>query len=114
MTAEELFNINLTNTRLFVISACETSMEQITNGDDMFGFTRSLSFAGVGSIISPLWSIDDSVTTELMETLYGQLAKGDSVSAALNNAKKSIQRKYDNPAYWAGFRLIGNPQISLY
>jgi len=113
VTAEEIFDINLSNTKLFVISACETSMEQIKSGDDMFGFTRSLSFSGVGSIISPLWSIDDKVTTEFMDHFYRNLATGKNISTALHNAKKIIFNKYNNPHYWAAFRLIGNPQLKI-
>lgn len=113
VTAEEIFDINLSNTKLFVISACETSMEQIKSGDDMFGFTRSLSFSGVGSIISPLWSIDDKVTTEFMDHFYRNLALGKSISTALHSAKKTIFNKYENPHYWAAFRLIGNPQLKI-
>ena len=106
LTAYEVSNMNLRNTELVVLSACETGLGDIHDGEGVFGLQRAFKMAGVQSVIMSLWKVDDRATQELMVNFYQNYLKGLSKYDALYQAKMVIRQKYKSPAYWAGFILI--------
>ena len=79
------------------------------NGDDVVGLTRGFLYAGVGSIVSSLWKIDDRATSLLMQHFYRSLQETDKRSA-LRTAQLRMQRDgLRHPFYWAAFQLTGAP-----
>jgi len=106
LTVSELYDIEL-DADLVTLSACETALGYVANGDDVVGFTRGFLYAGANSIVSSLWKVDDEATSELMKAFYANLGKMDKRSAlraaqlTLKNSEKS------HPYYWAAFQLTG-------
>jgi len=106
LTVAELYDLNL-HADLVTLSACETALGTITNGDDVIGFTRGFLYAGANSIVSSLWKVDDTATNKLMQAFYKNLKKIDKRSAlrlAQLHLKKSSKK---HPYYWAAFQLTG-------
>ena len=107
LTVDELYDISL-NADLVTLSACETGLGKVSNGDDVIGLTRGFLFAGTSTIISSLWQVDDKATAILMENMYANLKKQDK-RTALRNAQLRVKKKYkSHPYYWAAFQLTGN------
>lgn len=106
LTVDDLYSLQL-NADLVTLSACETALGNIDNGDDVVGLTRGFFYAGVSSIVSSLWPVDDNATYQLMTRFYGELDKSPKAEA-LRKAQLAVKAKYPHPFYWAAFELTGN------
>jgi CHAT domain-containing protein len=101
----ELYSLRL-NADLVTLSACETGLGKISNGDDVVGLTRGFLYAGSNTIVASLWEVDDQATSYLMEEFYANLKKSNK-REALRQAQLATKKKYEHPYYWAAFELTG-------
>ncbi len=101
-----------------VLSACETSVGTLYNGEGIISLARGFLYAGANSVITTLWSINDEANSRLMAAYYRFLKKGHSKSQALRLAKleqaEKSTRFQAHPAYWAAFTPIGNMRPVYY
>jgi CHAT domain-containing protein len=104
----DIFNLSL-NADLVTLSACETGMNEIFPGDELFGLMRGFLYAGVPSLIVSLWMVNDRSTAEFMRSLYAGLKEGLSKRAAIRHAQLAVKQEYRHPYYWAPFILMGAP-----
>ncbi len=109
LTALEASGLDLWGTKLVVLSACETGVGKVTNGDGVYGLRRSLVIAGAESLVMSLWQVDDFATKELMTGFYKRLSEGKPRSAALRDTQLGLlaNPKYAHPFYWAAFLPAG-------
>ena len=105
LTAGELYTMNM-DADLVTLSACETGLGKVANGDDVVGLTRGFLYAGSRSIVASLWSVDDKATAELMKTFYENLG-GMSKDKALAEAQIKTRQNFPHPFFWAAFQLTG-------
>lgn len=105
LTVGELYSMNL-DADLVTLSACETGLGKIANGDDVVGLTRGFLYAGSRSIIASLWSVDDKATADLMQAFYKNLATMGKAEA-LRQAQLATRQTYPHPYFWAAFQLTG-------
>ncbi|MEN0060863.1 MAG: CHAT domain-containing protein [Myxococcota bacterium] len=114
-TAAEWSNRDLRGTRLVVLSACETGLGEIRNGDGVHGLRRALVLAGTQTQVLSLWKVDDKATQVLMTEFYAQLAKGKGASESLFEAQRAVRTTegFGHPFYWAAFTLSGRPAVTL-
>ncbi len=105
LSVNELFSLNL-NADLVTLSACETGLGKVSNGDDVVGFTRGFLYAGTNAVVSSLWKVDDLATSYLMTEFYSNLKTMDR-REALRQAQLAAKKKYGAPYYWAAFQLTG-------
>jgi CHAT domain-containing protein/Flp pilus assembly protein TadD len=110
LTALEVAQLDLHGTELVVLSACETGLGEIQNGEGVYGLRRALVLAGAQTQITSLWKVADEPTRSLIVDYYQRLLKGEGRSAALRNAQLTMLATADrsHPYYWAGFIPVGN------
>ncbi|MCP4305527.1 MAG: CHAT domain-containing protein, partial [bacterium] len=109
LTVGESYGLNLENTDLVVLSACETNLGDLSEGDELVGLTRALIFSGTPSVIASLWAVEDEATSLLMERFYTHLKDRMGKAEALRQAQIETREEYPNPYYWSGFVLSGDP-----
>lgn len=107
LTALEISALDLTGTKLVVLSACETGLGEIKNGDGVYGLQRAFRLAEAKYVILSLWKVDDTATMKLMELFYSKLMDTNDVVLSFNTAQKELRKLYPEPYYWGAFRLIG-------
>jgi CHAT domain-containing protein len=105
LTVGELYSMQL-DADLVTLSACETGLGKVANGDDVVGLTRGFLFAGSRSIVASLWSVDDRATATLMKAFYDNLATHPK-REALRRAQASARQEFPHPFFWAAFQLTG-------
>ncbi len=108
----EIFGLDL-SAEMIVLSACETGVGEIRNGEGVKSLARSFAYAGAKSTVMSLWKVDDRSTSELMKYFYQHLKNGERKDEALRNAKLDYLANTDDellqhPYYWAGFILSGD------
>jgi CHAT domain-containing protein len=89
-----------------VLSACETGIGEIVNGEGVYGLSRSFQVAGAEKILMSLWKVDDQSTRELMIIFYENLLRLKNPQQAFIQAQKAIKKKYPHPYYWGAFVLL--------
>ncbi|MDY6804190.1 MAG: CHAT domain-containing protein [Cyanobacteriota bacterium] len=108
LTALEVSGLNLRGTQLVVMSACETGLGEVANGDGVYGLRRAFTIAGVESQLMSLWKVDDLRTQEMMVGYYQRLKDGMGRSEALRDIQLEMLNKYEYPYYWGSFIPAGN------
>lgn len=106
LTAAEVANLDLSNTQLVTLSACETGLGHFVGNEGVFGLQRGFKIAGVQTIVMSLWKVPDLVTSLFMECFYNRWLNGEEIHSAFQNAKREIKEKYPNPHQWAGFVML--------
>jgi CHAT domain-containing protein len=104
----ELYSMRL-NADLVTLSACETGLGKISNGDDVVGLARGFLYAGSNAIVASLWEVDDQATSYLMTEFYANLKKGNK-REALRQSQLAAKKQYQHPFYWAAFQLTGRAE----
>ena len=109
MTALEAAQLNLWGTKLVVLSACDTGLGDVKNGDGVYGLRRALVLAGSEAQMISLWPVSDQATRELMVDYYTRLKAGEGRSQALRNVQLKFLKKprRQHPFYWASFIQSG-------
>jgi hypothetical protein len=105
LTAFEVAHLDLSGTRLVVLSACETGLGDIQGSEGVFGLQRAFKQAGAEYIIMSLWQVPDRETVEFMDAFYKELLSGTYIEQAFINAQEIMKKKYE-PYYWAAFVLV--------
>jgi CHAT domain-containing protein len=107
LTAYELSELDLSNTKLAVLSACETGKGAIQGSEGTFGLKRALKLAGVDNMIVSLWNVPDDATMEMMTLFYTELANTKKPVSSFEKAQKAMRLKYPKePKKWAGFVFV--------
>jgi CHAT domain-containing protein len=109
LTVDKLYSASL-DSDLVTLSACETGLGKIANGDDIVGLTRGFLYAGSSSIVASLWKVDDLATSQLMTNFYSNIIRVKDKREALRQAQLQCRKQYPHPYYWAAFQLTGNAQ----
>lgn len=110
LSAADIYHIRLPQTRLAVLSGCNTGIEQQVSGEGATGFARSFLVAGVPVVVASLWPVDSDATSDLMIAFH-RFRKNERLPSteSLRRAQMQVSAdvNYRSPYYWAGFTVIG-------
>lgn len=107
LTAFEITQMNLSNTELVVLSACDTGLGDIQSIEGVYGLQRAFRIAGAKYLIMSLWKVPDYHTNQLMVLFYKKwLQKKASIPDAFRQAQKEMRDQGWEAFYWAGFVLV--------
>lgn len=106
LTADEISRLDLSNTKLVVLSACETARGKIDPVEGVLGLQRAFKKAGAQTIVMSLWKVPDESTSILMTQFYKGLMSGTERHQALKDAMNYVKTLYPDPYYWAGFIML--------
>ena len=92
---------------LIVLAGCATGRVSVTEGGEIFGLVRGFLQAGAAGLMTSLWPVPDTETTEFMHGFHRRLADGETPAAALRATALEIRARKPHPFYWAPFVLLG-------
>ncbi len=109
LTALEASGLNLWGTKLVVLSACDTGVGEVRNGEGVYGLRRAFVLAGSESLVMSLWPVSDYSTRRLMTEYYKNLKQGQGRAAALRQVQLHLLKTNPqlHPFYWANFIQSG-------
>lgn len=118
---QEVLNLNLSATRLVVLSACDTAQGVLDYSEGVYGLERAFRIAGAQALISSLWQLNDSHATAFMVTFYHKWLSepGVTPAQALRETQLGFLRDetpvdeknslsyQSSPHFWAAYVLFG-------
>ena len=111
LNAYEIYNLQL-DADLAVISACNTGLGKVQEGEGVMSLGRAFLYAGCKSVMMSLWLANDVATSQIVQTFYQYAAEGQSKSAAVRQAKLDYLSKADaltaHPHFWANLVIVGD------
>jgi CHAT domain-containing protein/Tfp pilus assembly protein PilF len=109
LTALEASSLNLRGTKLVTLSACDTGVGEVRNGEGVYGLRRAFVLAGAETVVMSLWPVSDTIARETMVAYYTGLRKGRGRGDALRRAKLQMldRGRRLHPFYWASFIQSG-------
>ncbi len=112
LNTADIYNLNLRNAKLTVLSACNTGVGKMQKGEGLMSLSRGFLYAGCPSIVVSLWEVEDQAGTEIMTAFYKNLKKGKTKDEALRLAKIEYldhsNSRLAHPHYWMSFKSIGD------
>lgn len=110
LTALEVAGLDLYGTQLVVLSACETGVGEVKNGEGVYGLRRAVAMAGAQSQLISLWKVSDEGTQKLMTRYYQHLLSNQGRSQAYRQMQLDMLEsgKYQHPYFWAAFIPSGD------
>lgn len=112
LTVAEIYTeLDLRQTPLVILSACNSAMGQATGGDEVLGLSRAFQYAGAEWVLASLWEVDDAASAELMASFHERLgapeapAPPEALRQAMERLRLSAER-WKHPYYWAAFALF--------
>src|SRR5688572_16601866 len=109
LTALEASGLNLWGTKLVVLSACDTGLGDVRNGEGVYGLRRAFMMAGAESLVMSLWPVSDYSTRKVITDYYWNLKQGMGRGAAMRQVQLDMLRRNRqlHPFYWASFIQSG-------
>ena len=108
LTALEVSGMDLWGTKLVVLSACETGLGDLKQGEGVYGLRRAILIAGAETEVISLWPVSDQATAFLMIDFYKRLLSGNGRMGSLREAQLKIMKTLNHPYYWAAFIPVGD------
>ena len=107
LLGSEIANLELLNTDLVVLAACNTGLGDISN-EGISGLQQAFKRAGVHALLLSLKPISDDATKLFMVEFYNHLFAGEEIQksyeAAINRLK--LHPQFCDPDYWSSYIIL--------
>lgn len=115
LEAREVLGLHL-NANLVLLSACDTAVGKLLGEDGIANLSRAFLSVGTQTVVSTLWEADDVFASTLVRKFYTYLARGQTASIALANAKREMIQTFGKqavPWLWAPYIAEGADDFRL-
>lgn len=107
LTLGEIARMDLANTKLVVLSACNSGKADLLDFGGTAGLRGAFQSAGVSYVINTLWPVRDDVARSFMEAFYRNwLSEKQPIESAFNQTQLEIAGGGLSPYLWGGFILV--------
>jgi CHAT domain-containing protein len=96
------------SSQLVVLAACSSGKGK-DGALDTDNLVHALLASGVPRVIASQWNVDSATTSELMQSFYRNVGKGEPVARAMFEARNEMVKHAQHPYYWASFTVAGLP-----
>jgi len=111
LSAFEIAGKHLNQTKLAVLSACQTGLDKYYDSEGPVGLARSFIAAGVPMVVASEWPVDSDVTAVLMTSFHRNRRSGLNTFESLRKAQMQMLHGPDElhhaAYYWAAFLCSG-------
>lgn len=112
LEAREIYQMKLAPTRMVVLSACQSGVEQNYGGEGMISLARPFLAVGVPLVVASLWPVDSDATAELMISFHkhrreNSLSSSEALRRAQLDMLSSPDQRLNRPNCWASFTAVG-------
>lgn len=121
LTAEEASQLDLSNTWLTVLSACDTGSGVARAGEGVLGLRRAFAMAGTQNLLLTLWPVDDTFTKDFMVSFYEEVLRTRNAPSTFAKIKRDWlvklrkERSISQAVKLAGPFVLtfrGNPELN--
>ena len=97
-----------------MLSACETGIGKVVDGEGVLGLRRAFQIAGASTLVMSLWAVEDEAARRWMRELYGARLAGDGTAEAVRRAQLAVLEtrrrtgQSTHPFYWGAFVAAGD------
>jgi CHAT domain-containing protein/tetratricopeptide (TPR) repeat protein len=113
LTADEVCTLDLRDTQMVVLSACETGLGDHRKNEGLVGLRWAFAVAGARALVTSLWRVPDRPTAELMKEFYAHVTNGMKIPDALRAAQLACRDRRPDPYYWSAFVAHGDPAATI-
>jgi len=109
LTVKDILDLNLPNSRLTTLSACETGIVGSALPDEVISLSTAFMRAGSAGVIAPLWDVVDDAARVMEKFYHSWVKKGLSPAQALRSAQIFVRdnKEFEDHMDWAAFYLTG-------